>query len=376
MTARINQVEKRSKLQLRRDPYWQRLTQGRYVGFRRMSAGTTGTWLARYYDGEKYSYSGLGDFALLEEKARYDAAKTAAEAFFARLDMGGTTDKVTVKQACQAYVEHVRQANSEASSLDAKGRFQRLVYSDPLGRVELGKLKRPHVQAWRDRVLAKRPSRGAFNRDAAALKAALNLARERDHIATDHAWRVVLKPFENATKRRTLYLDLAARRKLIEKSPAEVQPLLRTLALLPMRVGEVASLKLEHLNMQTKVLSVPTGKTAPREIPLGDEAFAHLKACAKNKLPSAWLVARADGRQWKKEAWRDMIHDGVKAAKLPRAVCAYTFRHSTVTDLLTAGLDTMTTAKISGTSLAMIQRHYGHLRLEHARDALQGLALA
>lgn len=346
------------------------------MGYRRMSADTPGTWLARYYDGEKYHHSPLGDFALLDEKARYDAAKVAAEAFFARLDMGGTTEKVTLKQACEAYVEHLKQANSEASSLDAKGRFTRLVYSDPLGRVELAKLKRPHVQAWRDRVLAKRPSRGAFNRDATCLKAALNLARERDHIATDHPWRVVLKPFENATKRRTLYLDVAARRKLIERSPAEVQPLLRSLALLPMRVGEVASLKVEHLDQRNKVLSVPTGKTDPREIPLGDEAFAHLKACAKGKHPSAWLVARADSRQWDRFTWRDMIRDGVKAAKLPRATSAYTFRHSTITDLLTAGLDTLTVAKISGTSLLMIEKHYGHLRLEHARDALQKLRLA
>jgi site-specific recombinase XerD len=142
-----------------------------------------------------------------------------------------------------------------------------------------------------------------------------------------------------------------------------------------MRVGEVASLKVEHLDVRNRVLSVPTGKTAPREIPLGGEAFAHLKACAARKLPSAWLVARANSEQWDRFAWRDMIRVGVKAAKLPRATSAYTFRHSTITDLLTAGLDTLTVAKISGTSLLMIEKHYGHLRLEHARDALQNLKL-
>jgi integrase len=371
----LARVGERNSLKVRREPYWQRLTEGRYVGFRRISAGTPGTWLARYYDGEKYHHRPLGDFGTLDDRQRFDAAKAAAEEFFRSLDMGGTTEKVTVKQACEAYVEHLKQSNSEASSKDNAARFKRLVDSDPLGRVELAKLKRPHVQAWRDRVLAKRPSRSTFNRDATALRAALNLARDRDHIATDQAWRVVLKPFENASKRRTLYLDVAARRKLIEKSPAEVQPLLRTLALLPMRVGEVASLKVEHLDVRNRVLSVPTGKTAPREIPLGGEAFAHLKACAARKLPSAWLVARANSEQWDRFAWRDMIRVGVKAAKLPRATSAYTFRHSTITDLLTAGLDTLTVAKISGTSLLMIEKHYGHLRLEHARDALQNLKL-
>jgi integrase len=373
---KLDRVSDRERLTVRRDPYWQRLTQGRYVGFRRMSAGTPGTWLARFYDGEKYAYSTLGDFATLDEKARYDAAKAAAEEWFRHRDLGGTTDKVTVKAACEAYVENLKQENSEASASDAKGRFERLVYHDAIARLELAKLKRPHVQAWRDRALVAGGSRGSFNRNATTMKAALNLALERDQVATDYAWRVALKPFENATKRRTLYLDGAARRKLIEKSPAEVQPLLRTLALLPMRVGEVASLKVEHLDIRNKVLSVPTGKTAPREIPLGGEAFAHLKACAAGKLPAAWLIARADGRQWDRFAWRDMIRDGVKAAKLPRATSAYTFRHSTITDLLTQGLDTLTVARIAGTSLAMIEKHYGHLRLEHARDALEKLALA
>lgn len=371
---KLDRVAERARLKPRRDPYWQRTTQGRYVGFRRMTTATPGTWLARYYDGQKYAYDTLGDFADKPAEERYDLAKGAAEAWFRQLDLGGSTDKVTLKAACEAYVENLKQENSEASATDAKGRFERLVYHDPIARIELAKLKRSHVDAWRTRALAAGGSKGSFNRNATTFRAALNLARKNDLVATDHAWREHLKPFENATTRRTLYLDRAARRKLIQNSPAEVQPLLRTLALLPMRVGEVAALKVEHLDTRNKVLSVPAAKTKAREVPLGGEAFAHLKACAANKLPSAWLVARAEGSQWKKEAWRDMIREGVKAAKLPKASTAYTMRHSTITDLLTAGLDTMTVAKISGTSLLMIEKHYGHLRLEHARAALEKLA--
>lgn len=376
MTYLIDRVEPRSRLKPRRAPYWKRISQGRYVGFRRLTTSTPGTWLARTYNGAGYDQEPLGDFGSMAENERYDAARKAAEAWFQHLDLGGSTDKVTVKAACVAYVEHLKQENSDASSTDAKGRFERLVYHDAIARIELAKLKRPHVDAWRTRALAAGGSKGSFNRNATTFRAALNLAYKNDRVATDHAWREHLKPFENATTRRTLYLDGAARRKLIENAPAQVKPLLRTLALLPMRVGEVAALKVENLDTRNKVLSVPAAKTKAREVPLGGEAFAHLKACAANKLPGAWLVARADGSQWKKEAWRDEIKAAVRKAKLPRATVAYTLRHSTVTDLLTAGLDTMTVAKISGTSLLMIEKHYGHLRLEHARDALEKLALA
>jgi hypothetical protein len=50
-------------------------------------------------------------------------------------------------------------------------------------------------------------------------------------------------------------------------------------------------------------------------------------------------------------------------------------RHSTITDLIAAGLDTLQVARMSGTSLPMIEKHYGHLRADHAPAALAALAL-
>jgi integrase len=97
----------------------------------------------------------------------------------------------------------------------------------------------------------------------------------------------------------------------------------------------------------------------------------------------AWLVSRADGSQWKKEAWRDEMKAAAKKAGLPRATVAYTLRHSLITELVKGDsnrgippLDIFTTAKLAGTSVRMIEKHYGHLQREHARSALEKLALA
>jgi hypothetical protein len=51
-----------------------------------------------------------------------------------------------------------------------------------------------------------------------------------------------------------------------------------------------------------------------------------------------------------------------------------------ITDLVTgiAGskpLDLLTIAHLSGTSVAMIEKHYGHLRAEHAEQALAALQI-
>jgi integrase len=382
MSKHIDRVDLRSKLQLRRDPYWLRISEGRYVGFRRMTRGTPGTWLARAYVDGKYAYETLGDFATLADKERYDAAKKAAEQWFQHLDLGGSTKPQSVKAACEAYLEMLKAEKSEQAAKDAGGYFKRLVYDDPIAKVMLSKLTKPHMAGFRERALKHNPDRSSFNRNITPLRAALNYAREQGHVSTDQAWLTALRPFTDlemqaqGERRRNGYLDRDERRELVESASDEARPLFKALALLPMRPGEVASLKVEHLNTRTKALEIPAGKTGERIIPLPSEAFEHFKKCAKDKLPGAWLVARADGSQWKKEAWRDEVKAAAKKAKLPKSTVAYSLRHSVITDLVVGELDIFTVAKLAGTSVRMIEKHYGHLQREHARSALEKLALA
>src|SRR5216684_4504070 len=113
MSKRIDRVDVRSKLLLRRDPYWLRLTQGRYVGYRHMTRGRPGTWLARAYTESGYAYETLGDFADTPDGERYDRAKAKAEEWFKHLDLGGSTEPTSVKAACEAYLSKLRTDKSE-----------------------------------------------------------------------------------------------------------------------------------------------------------------------------------------------------------------------------------------------------------------------
>ena len=372
----LDRVDRRKALKPQREPYWQRLSQGRAIGFRRIAPDSLGNWIARVYVGgsEKYNYEPLGDFADKLEKERFDVAKKRAEEWFRHLDMGGSTDGGTVARACEVYVDKLRQEKGDDSADDTAGRFRRLVYDDPIARIELSKLAPRHVAEWKKRTLAKGGSRGYYNRNATALRAALNLAKSRREVASDHAWSQELKPLEQADARRTLYLDRKARRKLIDNAADELKPLVTALALLPLRPGELVSVRVQDFDARHGALRV-TGKVGTRTIPLPPEAVKHFQECAKDKLPSAWLVSRADGRQWDRFTWRDFVKLAAARAKLPPATCLYTFRHSTVTDLVTHGLDLFTVAKISGTSVSMIEKHYGHLQREHAREALKALTL-
>ena len=375
MPVHLDRVDSRAKLKLRRDPYWHRLSNGRYLGFRRMSKASPGTWLARAYDGQNYHQQPLGEFSTPIEKDRFDAARKAAEEWFKHLDLGGTVESGTISAACEAYVEELKTENSESASVDAAGRFRRLVYEDVIGKVELPKLAATQVAAWKKRVLAKGGSKGSFNRNATALRAALNLALKRRVVSSDHAWINELAPYENADGRRDLYLSRPACRKLIEKAGDEAQPFIRGLALLPLRPGDVAALRVSDFDSEHRILTVPAGKTKSRKIPLSGEALTHIKAAAKGKLPAAWLFSRAEGKRWDRFSWRDAMNDAVAAAKLPKAVCAYTLRHSAITDLVTSGLDLFHVAQLAGTSVAMIEKHYGQLQRRQVREGLEVLSL-
>lgn len=112
-----------------------------------------------------------------------------------------------------------------------------------------------------------------------------------------------------------------------------------------------------------------------RKILVSQQAATLLTEQSHLKFPMARLFSRADGREWNKDSWKGPFKDAAKAAELPAGATAYTLRHSTITDLVQSGLPLLTIAQISGTSVRMIEKTYGHLRQEQAAEALELLSL-
>lgn len=214
-----------------------------------------------------------------------------------------------------------------------------------------------------------------LNRDITPFRAALNLAFEEGWVTTDFAWRGKLKPLENADKKRDLYLDKQQRIKFINAAAPDLELFLRGMAMLPVRPGALSALKVGDFDQRLMTLKIKMDKTGTRTIKLPIATADLFIATAKNKLPAAPLFARADGVAWNKDSWKYPVKDAAIAAKMPEGTTAYTLRHSVITDLVHDGLDLLTVTQISGTSVRMIEQHYGHLRGDIAADALAKLAL-
>jgi integrase len=394
MAVKLDTVAGRDKLKPRREPYWQRLESGCFLGFRRMTTQSIGSWAARYRDAEtgERPKLALGDFSDLPASERFGAAKRKAEEWFAHLGRGGSAETVTVAAACENYVKHIRADKGDVKADDIDARFRRWVNGEPVASIALPKLSRTHVETWRKKLAAtpvianphadlekqrSRPrSAASVNRDMAAFRAALNYAHDLGHVTTDMAWRVALRPIENANGRRNLYLDRAQRKALIDAAPADLAKLLLIMSLVPLRPGALAALKVASFDARLGVLAVGKDKAGgDRRIKLPPATAELFKALCKDKLPGAFLLTRADGKPWAKDDWKVLIKAAAVEAGLPDETVAYSLRHSTITDLITSGLDLLTAAQVSGTSVEMIEQHYGHLRAEHAAAALAQLAL-
>lgn len=382
----LSKVGERERLRARREPHWQRLRNGCFLGFRPSKRGGAGTWIARAYDEDKsrYKMKSLGDYGSLPPRDRFQAAKSDAEAFAELVFSGGEVMRSieTVGDACEAYAEE---------KPDAKGRFERHVYGDPIAKVKLDKLRRRHLKEWRER-LEKRPAmvsrakRGkkltrvrapsSINRDMVPLRAALFKILPPGPPASEAAWQEALAPIRNADRQRTLYLDREQRRILSEAVGEEARPFITALCLLPLRPGAMAALSTGDYEPRTRELTVGEDKSGrPRRITVPEKAAALLNEARKDKLPAAPLFTRLGGARWSKECWNQPIAEALEKTDLPSGVTAYTLRHSVLTDLVDAGLPILTVAQISDTSVEMIERHYGHLNSAAAERALAEVSI-
>ena len=383
----LSKVGERVRLKRRAgdEPHWQRIRPGCFVGYRPSRSGGKGNWFARAYDPEltKYRRKPLGSYSALSGNEVYAQAKRDAEVWTDTVETGGLQSQKleTVADACRAYAE---------AKPAAEGILRRTVFHDPIAKIKLDKLRRYHLREWRVRLenapalitrnkggekRTKPRSKSTVNRDMVPLRAALGRVLPPGAPNTDAAWQEALKPHKGADKRRDLYLDQSERKRLLEAANADVQPFIRALCLLPLRPGALAILSARNFDERTRTLTIGKDKHGqPRQLTVPSTISAFLSKEAKGKSSMAPLFARGDGRAWNKDAWKHPIKEAVTVADLPSAVSAYTLRHSVITDLIRNGLPVLTVAQLAGTSVTMIERHYGHLVRNDAEEALARLA--
>ncbi|MFM0726230.1 site-specific integrase [Paraburkholderia strydomiana] len=362
MTTKIKIDSKtaRDKLAPRREPYFVRLSAGVYCGFRRLDSGA-GTWIGRRRnDAGKQEFNSFGQFDT------FDAASKAVTEWANGLKSGVQHKSTTVSDACRLYVANRRSEKGAANANDAEGRFKRLVYGHRIGSIDLSKLRTLDVEKWRDEQSAmddeaadeesEKRAKDSANRNLTALKAALNYAKKHRLVSTDIGWKEVNK-HKQVGARRNGWLHAEERKRLLDAMQNDLRTLSLALLHIGARPGELANADAADFDRSAGVLNL-TGKTGPRKVYLSSAALEFFAALTKDKIGNAPLLTQADGQRWTAPAWGVAFREAREAAKLPDAVL-YCMRHTYISEAIARGLDVFTVAKLTGTSVAIIQSNYG-----------------
>lgn len=360
----IDSKTKREKLSPRREPYWEPLQKGAAVGYRKLENGD-GTWIARWRDDDKkQKYRALGNFDLFDEAAK------AARAWVVSCEQGASPKITTVKEACEAYVESLKAEGRKETAKDAEGRFARLIYSDTIGKLALDKLKTSHITKWMNNQIDDddeaddediRRSKDSANRNTATLRAALNLALRNRLIATDAGWKTIKLYPKVKAQRKDAFLGMEHRKALLAACPDDLKLLATAMLLTGARPGELVTLNVCDFNKHLGSLTL-TGKTGTRTVAISTAASQFFATQCKDKIGAAPMLATSYGQRWNKDMWKKGFREAVTEAKLPDTVVMYSLRHTAISEMILAGMDSFIVAKLTGTSVAMIEATYGHLK--------------
>lgn len=339
-----------------------KLVPGGYLGFRRGAD----SWIARYRtrDGRQH-YQAL-------TANDYDEAKKQAEAYFKQ--MGGavrTVRRGTVREALETYLKVLREQGREDAAKVSEQRFKGIVWNDLIAEIPLSSLSLDDMREWRERLRPGRQPR-TINRHVRSIVAGLNSAHKNGHIADPNAWKLTPLADDTEDGETAVILTPAQRKALVAAAEPEAALFFRGLELSGARPLELAAAKVSDFDTKQGTLTLRHRKGRPpklraRNVQLSVDGAEFFKEQTKDKLPGALLFTDAAGKQWERHEWAAEIRAAMAkhnarakgAERIPTGTSAYSFRHTRISELLQIhGVDPVTVAAQSGTSLRMIERAY------------------
>jgi integrase len=366
--ADLSRKRAREQLAPRREPYWQHLAVGAYLGFRR----GPDTWIVRFRGrDEKQQYCSLG------ETLDFDDAKRRAEHWLGQCTSSSarTVKRDTVIAALETYLADLRRHNRIDAAKTAQGRFKTALrfdsknkrYTDPLAELELEDATQDDFLEWRDRLCPVRLPR-TVNRLVRAVSAGLNRAHRLGHIGNPATWRFEHLPDDNESE-TAIFLTPKQRAALIASASPQAAAFLRGLELSGARPKELAAATVADYDGERLKLSHRKGrppKLRSRYVVLDEDGVNFFNAQRKDKLPSA-LLFTSGGKPWRRDMWAQAVRASIAAhnktargpERIPPGASAYSLRHARISELLQVyGVDPLTVAAQTGTSLRMIERSY------------------
>src|SRR5262249_38977594 len=124
--------------------------------------------------------------------------------------------------------------------------------------------------------------------------------------------------------------------------------------------GELAQCRVRDFRADLHVLTIKHSKTGERDVVLTAEAVGFFETIAAGKAPDDLLLPKDDGASgWGYNHQSKPMRAAVARAKLSRDTCMYSLRHTYASQSILAGMNLKLLADNMGTSIKMLETHYG-----------------
>ncbi len=378
MPPQIDSPKAREKLSPRREPYWVKIAgMGKFLGFRKTASG--GFWIAklRTTDGNRTAKS-LGG----EDSFDYTAALKATLEWFDNINEAEPSN-TRIKDATSAYLDYLH--NERALSTYKSDRSHVMNHILPvlgLGEKRIAQVKTADYEKWLRKVARnlgsenedperKRKAKYSANQCLKILKAALNRGHSTNRSLPVDEWHYV-KPLEGgASVGRKIFLTGNEPQRLVNCCEGAFRDLVLFGLMTGCRLGEAYAMKVRDFDPDNGHWDVAVSKTGPRICVLIQDAIDLLTRLTAGKRKTDLVFLREDGLPWTKDRVRIPIHAAVERAELDPETTYYSLRHSYISSQLRVGIPSQAIGENVGTSVAMIERHYGKFLPSEKRAMLE-----
>lgn len=378
---RDNTLENRTnrlKLSPRKEPYWSKLGEGRFIGYYRPVSKAAGSWVAKWRDPEtgsrKKTTLGFADdyaeangdkiftWTQMNEQARQWFEIAAHEAV---LVAGGEilpSGPYSVSDALRDYFEDGKRRGVKGLIRDQQRANAHI--TPQLGTLGVASLTRKRLETWlaalaesprRVRTKAplpegahapvprkfkvprapkpekappappstdeeKRARKDSANRVLTVLKAALNHALDRGRVRGGEAWQAV-KPYRGTSKARVRFLSIEDQARLVNGCDGDFRRLVQAALLTGARYGELAKLRVEDFNAMAGTVFIAESKSGKsRHVVLTTEGQAFFAEQTAGSSAGSYIFTREDVKRRKRNSLENSWGQSDQA-RLMRAAC-------------------------------------------------------
>ena len=258
---------------------------------------------------------------------------------------------VTLNDAHKQFIEHLKGKSRASATILAYGKdIEQLVnFLQDLGRIDATEIQTADLQAFMDKLAKEAYTAKSISRKTNSTKTFFKFLKISSILTTDPATSLEHPKFETKPPRilsKTEYRALRDAARADLRIFAIIEILLQT----GIRIGELAKLRLEDINLEAFTLHVPAFEgTNERDIPLNAPAAEAVKKYleVRPKSPSHTLFITKTGRPLLIRNIRTAIDRYFRIAGIKNAK-VNDLRHTWVAHHLQAGTSLLTVSKLAG----------------------------